>query len=1049
MASIFISHSSRDSEPTVQIEAWLRKLAYDDIFLDIHKNDGISPGMNWKGELAAAMKRSQIVLLLVSDNWFASVWCQAEYATAIMTGKQIVPVLISPSREGDWEQLRQALQGKLGDIQFADLIRDWHDGLARLEVVLDRSRVTPLAFDVPPGAAPYKGLSPYTANEAGLFFARERETQEILEQLRQLAGAARADRLLVILGASGAGKSSLLRAGLWPQLSLRPREWLPLEPMIPQQNTFLGVTPILALARAIADTFARYASPRSPADVVRHLESEQPGEAFSELAGELRTLSGGLNATLVLGIDQAEELLRTDAAEQTRFIELLRCFLGLPGCVAVLTIRSDTFDALQERRLLENVPFAVYSVAPMPLARIPEVIRGPASRVGLRVHDALVDQATEDAKTGDALPLLSFTLERLWRDHGREGDLNAAAYEKLASKEHGVRVSPVENTVRLAAEEVVGRLGAADANALAEGFVPGLVDLTDGLEPVRRRASWASMPERAVPILKKLQEARLLTSGSTGEGREADNTIEVAHEALLRRWPMLVERIEAAKPDLRLLQEVERAAADWMRLRAANPRDARKELRHDGKRLARARTLAERKGWRERLGQTGVAYLDACVHARRRRVGLIGGAATFLLCSAAVVWAYRESDAFAVCQMLRNSPDAQVGYQLAPGRAFVLARAGLGDLAREEIKLLPGDKQGSELCQTGLRLLDAGKKDEAKNFISLVLTPELTYGRAALTDCLAAAFLVGLGDKAGAVRKASDNAQTASLGKCDALVSALSSSAARVLPEPKYTVQQLEQSLKDSECDALLGEYKIVLPREVRPPGWLDYFSSLRMTQRLLSAHYVGGEAKRRIYWKMIEKLSLDSDSLPDLERLIRERGKYLQVARLSDKEALNKPLLATLVRDSASGPFPESAGDEAIFHGLDTGACVQVWTGLGRAYRGSASAARDGIARAKRMIREAKAKETGVYFEPSDYWECVVAAFTAIRDYDTAESITAHRLDVKERDNLFRDIAVQQAGHREFKRARETSGKISTIAGQQRAETEVLMIWSEAQAGS
>lgn len=570
MASIFISHSSRDNEPTLKIAAWLRQLGYDDIFLDLDKNDGISPGVNWKGELAAAMKRAQVVLLLVSDNWLASVWCQAEHATAVMTGKQIVPAILSAPREGDWIQLRQAVQEKLGDLQFADLTQDWEAGLARLEVVLDHSRVTPLAFSVPEGTAPYRGLRTYTADEAGLFFARQRETQELFEQLRQLAAPASAERLLVILGASGAGKSSLLRAGLWPQLGLRRREWLPLEPMIPEQNAFSGTTPALALARAIADTFGRYESPRNPADIVRLLESTRLDEAFSGIADELRTLAGGSQATVVLGIDQAEELLRAVAAEQARFLALLAGFLAGTGHVALLAIRSDTFDELQEQRLLEGIPFAVYPVAPMPLARIPEVIRGPAERVGLRVDDALVDQATEDAKTGDALPLLSFTLERLWRDHAREGDLTADAYERLASTERGVRISPVENSVRLAAEEVIGRIDKEAENALAEAFVPGLVDLTDGLEPVRRRVPWAFIPEKAIPLLKKLVEARLLISDR--------DTVEVAHEALLRRWPMLATRIEAAKPDLRLLQEVERA--ELCEPGAGDPRGIRRSKVH-------------------------------------------------------------------------------------------------------------------------------------------------------------------------------------------------------------------------------------------------------------------------------------------------------------------------------------------------------------------------------------------------------------------------------------------------------------------------------------
>ena len=94
--------------------------------------------------------------------------------------------------------------------------------------------------------------------------------------------------------------------------------------------------------------------------------------------------------------------------------------------------------------MLERVPFANYLLHRMPLTRIPDIIRSPARRVGLTVEPALVDQATEDAVTGDALPLLSFALERLWLDHGRAGTLTHDAYEAYARQEEGVRISPIE-----------------------------------------------------------------------------------------------------------------------------------------------------------------------------------------------------------------------------------------------------------------------------------------------------------------------------------------------------------------------------------------------------------------------------------------------------------------------------------------------------------------------------------------------------------------------------------------------------------------------------
>jgi hypothetical protein len=556
MAAIFLSHASRDNDAARRLDVWVRQRGYDDVFLDIHKTDGIAPGMNWHLRLAEAMKNATMAVCLISDHWLQSKWCAHEFAAAVMSGKSIVPVVISRPADGPWAEMRRELQNRFGNIQYADLSQSWDAGLAQLEGVIKLLRIAPEAFEVPRDAAPWRGLSSYQAQDAGLFFGRESETQTVFEKLRLMAAESSTRRFLVLNGASGTGKSSLLRAGLWPQLAMRKVEWAPLAPFIPEYARDRDVSPLKALARNLSEAGAGFSAPDTLAQM-----AEDARAFFDAFLAKKRALESAPNATLVLCVDQAEEMLRAPAAEQTAFANAIAAWCDAPGRLAIMTIRTDTWEDAQARHVFEQLSWEQYPLAPMPLARIADTIRDPARRVGAEIEEALVNQAVEDARTGDALPLLSFTLEQLWKDHGPTKKLTLAGYEAMGQRDGETRVSPLENSLNRAALMALGELPKAEEAALGDAFVPGLVDLTDGLAPVRRRTEREKLPASALPLLDKLVEARLLKS----DMHNNKETLEVVHEALLRRWPLLTARIEAALPDLRLIQEIERAAADYAR----------------------------------------------------------------------------------------------------------------------------------------------------------------------------------------------------------------------------------------------------------------------------------------------------------------------------------------------------------------------------------------------------------------------------------------------------------------------------------------------------
>ena len=252
---------------------------------------------------------------------------------------------------------------------------------------------------------------------------------------------------------------------------------------------------------------------------------------------------------LMLAIDQAEELFLTEAEEEARpFLTLLRDLLATdgPAVIVILTIRSDNYERLQQAHELADVHKVPFDLGPMAKGSYAEVIKGPVRRLegttrALRIDDALVDALLADIEAGgakDALPLLAFTLERLY------GEYHGGGHLKL---EHYNRLGRVRGSIEAAVERA---FKAADTDAripndrqdrlilLRRGLIPWLAGIDpDTGAPRRRVARLSEIPEEARPLIDQLVEQRLLSTDvakHTGE-----RTIEPAHEALLRQWGLL------------------------------------------------------------------------------------------------------------------------------------------------------------------------------------------------------------------------------------------------------------------------------------------------------------------------------------------------------------------------------------------------------------------------------------------------------------------------------------------------------------------------------
>jgi hypothetical protein len=429
MVRVFLSHSSRDNAAAAELKAWLDGQGFTAAFLDFDKHSGIAAGADWERTLYEQIQRCQALLILQTPNWSASRWCFAEFTQARALGKPIVQVV-----ESDEAAAEPPIAA---DLQRLDLRHDRPAGLEHLRRELMRIALQDQGgFPWPPPAEPdrppFPGLMVFEAEDAPVFFGRDHDGRAVIERLnaRRVQGG---PRLLVLLGASGAGKSSLLRAGVLPRLRRAGREWLVLPVLRPQAR------PLESLAQALALALQR---PDRWRELHRRLLTTTEASALSGLvagwAADLRLAAGSPEAQLLLPIDQAEELFTVaEPAERERFAAVLAAILQPPlPLQAVMTIRADAMGALQALPELVNSLDAL-PLGPLSLDRYREIIEGPARVAGLKVEPAFVERAIHDTATEDALPLLAFALRRLHEQFGSDGLLSLSDYKALGDPAAG------------------------------------------------------------------------------------------------------------------------------------------------------------------------------------------------------------------------------------------------------------------------------------------------------------------------------------------------------------------------------------------------------------------------------------------------------------------------------------------------------------------------------------------------------------------------------------------------------------------------------------
>ena len=695
MARIFLSHSSANDAEAVALRDWLIGEGWDDLFLDLDPTRGIAAGERWELALNEAANRCEAVLFLVSHAWLSSRWCLKELSLAAKLNKRVFGVIVEDipieALPADLTATHQLVNLAAGSdhVMLGGRGRDGSEvrvtfsqsGLAKLKTGLMRAGLDARFFLWPPEddaeRSPYRGLKPLEAEDAGIFFGREAPTIEALDKLRGLAEGA-SPRLMAILGASGAGKSSFLRAGLAPRLMRDDRSFQMLPIVRPERRALHGEA---GLIRCLEEAAKARALGKSRADIRATVEAGPAAIAalLDELASkaavpDLDSDGSGRRPRVVLAIDQGEELFLSEGCDEAAaFLALIRDLATgeRSNLIVLFTIRSDSFEQLQTAPELDGLSLQTFNLPPMPRGAYQTVIEGPAKRLAdtertLTIEPALTEALLADIEAGggkDALPLLAFTLERLYEEYGTGGKatLTLAQYRALGGIRGSIEAAVKDALKAADADPAVPKDEAARLALLRRALIPWLagIDLETGA-PRRRVARLSEIPAEARQLVQHLIAARLLSTDVAPDTGE--RTVEPAHEALLRQWGLLQGWLEEDFAALSALEGVKRAARDW----AANDKDEA-WLAHTAGRLEDAEAVARRDDFVGMLEPTDRAYLAAARAAdtarrnheleearklaeanrriaRRTRFGLVGALCLALVAGGAAFFAKRQAD---------------------------------------------------------------------------------------------------------------------------------------------------------------------------------------------------------------------------------------------------------------------------------------------------------------------------------------------------------------------------------------------------------------------
>jgi WD40 repeat protein/energy-coupling factor transporter ATP-binding protein EcfA2 len=446
---------------------------------------------------------------------------------------------------------------------------------------------------------PYKGLRAFEEADAADFFGREALTQQLLSRLGE---DGQGSRFLAVVGPSGSGKSSVVKAGILPALRRGAipgsRDWFVVE-MLPGSHPLNELE--IGLLRVAAS---------KPANLMEQLRRDEGG-----LQRVAQIVLPTEESELLLVVDQFEELF-TRSTERSESEHLLHSIYHavkdpLSRVRVIITLRADFYDRpLMHPEFSGLMRQRTEVVLPLKAEELSQAIRKPAERVGVALEPGLIPVIMADvSEQPGALPMLQYALTELFE--GREDNtLTREAYQAIGG---------VSMALARRAEEVHIDLDEVSRATARQVFLR-LVTLGEGAEDTRRRVLQSELTSIQMPgsaedgdplqqVIEKFGSSRLLRFDRDPATRTP--TVEVAHEALLREWGRLRGWLDESRADLRMQRVLGNTAEDWL------------EADCDPSYLLRGARLTQYEAWIEltdlAMTEAERDYLDVSLEERRAR----------------------------------------------------------------------------------------------------------------------------------------------------------------------------------------------------------------------------------------------------------------------------------------------------------------------------------------------------------------------------------------------------------------------------------------------
>jgi formylglycine-generating enzyme required for sulfatase activity len=609
----FLSYNSQDLGLMQSLEATLQRKDTDaKIF---YAPRSLRAGGLWLPELAREIAEATAFVLLVGEKGIGP-WQAMEYYEALdrrvkQPNFPLVLVLLDGQPAPGLPFLRQ-----LHWVISADPASE-----KSVVQVLDAAA----GSGAPPGelwrhTAPYRGLAAMTEADSDYFFGRGREIVETISAL-----AATSDKLPVLLGNSGVGKSSLAQAGAiaalmrqaWPETAEAPGNW-PAAFNASRHWCFLKLKPGTEPIRALVEPFLW----TWQFEAVDPKRAKAQSSWITELLDRKVLLRDLLDATqaryrdelhqpappaFLIYIDQGEELyVRAEERERHRFSEIMAQDLCDPRLRVMMSMRADFFGDLQKDEPLYGAHRLV-NVPPLREAQLHEVVSRPAALLSARFEpeelaaDIAQRTAEESAKDAGALPLLSYLLDDMWSGMVKRGD------GMLRVPKAAIEIGAV----------LVDRADAFFAShPKSEGklrhiFTLRLATVREGEGPTRRRAPRSEFSDEEWRLITELADHpnRLLITATSEAG---ETYAEVAHETIFRRWEKLCDWIAAEREFLAWRTGLEAARRAWQAAPDRSKNDA----------LLMGAPLMQAQSWfakrREDLSRVDQAFIEQSVGRERK-----------------------------------------------------------------------------------------------------------------------------------------------------------------------------------------------------------------------------------------------------------------------------------------------------------------------------------------------------------------------------------------------------------------------------------------------